>query len=804
MKLTKHSSVLLFAFGIYMNFGCSFYLKGQIFTDQAEEWGVTGIVTSQEWGSGVSTYDFNEDGFDDISLVTDDGNLLFYKNVNGEYFVLSDFGIPSPTGFAKQVLWVDVDNDEDLDIFISTYFGKIKLYQNDGDFNFEDVTESAGLSTAVAANYGACFGDYNNDGNLDLHLTRYYLELPPPDNPNDSPNLWSRLYRNDGDGTFSDVTYQSNLYFNPVVAFQSVWFDLDNDNDQDNFIIVDRVPGNHLFIYDSGLFSDVTMEYGVSHPSNDFMSNTVGDYNNDGYLDIFMTNSGSVFGNTHSYLLKNENGNNLSDVSVSANLDIFDFGWGATWADVNNDGWKDIFYVTDEEFEHNNLFLNNGGFFTPAHNELNTDSDYPCYSVARGDFNNDGHYDLAVQGRDPNPSQLMMNSGSSNKWIKFKLAGTVSNSHAIGSTINAYVGGNQYMEYIFCGENYISQNSQHQIIGIGNAQIVDSLKVTYLSGHSDVYYNLAVNTTYSFTEGDTYSVQITASDTAVCSGETVTLNAGNHSEYLWNNGATSAQIVVDSAGIYSVQTTNEIGITGSDSIFISVNPLPEIVASTSLNPCNGDSLASIQLNNNSGVEADSVIWNDGLNGAFIDSLPAGEYSYQFTDLNGCMASGSIVLVDAPEMNIFAESFPSDPNKSNGSIFISIFGGVGPYTITLNGDTVESQVFNLAPGEYEVIVIDSYGCEQVLMSLVESTLATADSFENQFQIYPNPVTDELHIEPSLNIKRVELIDSAGKLVWNSKSFTNPVIRLKNIDSGIYLLKIETREGNFVSKRIIVAD
>jgi hypothetical protein len=444
--------------------------------------------------------------------------------------------------------------------------------------------------------------------------------------------------------------------------------------------------------------------------------------------------------------------------------------------------------------------MNNEGIFSEAHDLIDTDSDYPCFSVARGDFNKDGYYDLAVQGMAPNPTQLLMNTGSDNKWIKFQVAGTVSNSMAIGSTIYAYVGQNSYMEYIFCGENYISQNSQNQIIGIGSAQIVDSLKVTYLSGHTDVYYNLASDSTYFFTEGDTYSVQITASDTSVCAGESIVLNAGNHDDYLWSTGETSAQISVNSSGLYSVQTSNEFGVTSSDSIFISVNPLPEISFSTSLNPCNGDSLATIQLSNNTGIEVDSVWWNNGYTGTFIDSLTAGEYAYQSFDINGCSADGTVIIADPPVMTVFAESSPSDPDESNGSIFISVFGGVGPYTITLSDDTVGTEIFGLAPGVYTVVITDSYGCVKTIEVEVESTLGLNFGDSEALKVYPVPVKNELRIISSFIIDELHIINTAGQI---EMSIENPSkkIDVSQLNPGVYILIFKSEKSNLIRKRIV---
>ncbi len=219
--------------------------------------------------------------------------------------------------------------------------GGVRLYKNNGSLQFEDITESCGISNDVATNWGVSFSDINRDGFVDLQLCRYQNWFTIPESPSIQPEWWTRLYLNNGDETFTDFTIDGGFVIEPATVFQGVFFDFNNDLWPDNHTIVDRVPGNRLFLNDQGSFIDITEDYGVSFPNNDFMSNSIADYDNDGYLDIFMSNNGVA--NSPSYLLKNNQGESFTNVAQSAGVEVFEFCWGAIWIDANNDGWQDLY-----------------------------------------------------------------------------------------------------------------------------------------------------------------------------------------------------------------------------------------------------------------------------------------------------------------------------------------------------------------------------------------------------------------------------------------------------------------------------
>jgi len=777
-------------------------IKGQIFIDQSSEWGVDAIVESHTLGSGISTFDFNYDGFDDITLAND-GQIFFYLNQDGNSFSLIDLGINIENGRVKHVLWVDYDNDEDADILISVYNGKTYLFENNGDLSFENISLQSGLPQQVAPNYGISCADYDKDGLLDIFLCRYDFLVNPPDNPDTLPQYWSRLFKNNGDGTFSDVTAESGSLFTPTLAFQSVWMDVENDNWQDNFIIVDRFPGNHLFQNGPNGFNEITDEYQISLAENDFMSNSVADYDNDGYLDIFMTNTGSIQNDLHTRLLKNNGGLNFSDVSESVGLAQFAYSWGATWGDFNNDGLKDLFFVTPEE-STNHLHMNGGESFYAAHENIESESDYPCYAVARGDFNNDGFYDLAVQSRAPNPPMLLINQSSGKHWVKVGLEGSISNRAATGASIRSYAAGELFFEYLFTGENYISQNSQYNIIGLGSNQMVDSLIITYPSGHHDSFYNLAADTTYHFIEGETYYVEIESTDTVACHGETIQLDAGNaHISYNWNTGDTTQTITVDSTGIYSVETSNEFGIIASNQISVEFVPNPQINELIAQNPCEGDSLANIELVNLNGIPIDSVFWNNESGSTLHDSLPAGIYNYLAIDINNCSSEGEIEILDPPEFLIFPSVIPAN-SGFDGQIILNIFGGVQPYTIIFQNDTVSNTIAGLAPGEYLITVIDFQECEITISVIVETNLSLIDYNEARIELYPNPAMNLVYITQSNDIASLKLFSLDG-VETTQYSFDEGVLDISELDAGIYIARINLKSEKVpVSRRLIKSE
>ncbi|HKL02214.1 MAG TPA: T9SS type A sorting domain-containing protein, partial [Cryomorphaceae bacterium] len=434
---------------------------------------------------------------------------------------------------------------------------------------------------------------------------------------------------------------------------------------------------------------------------------------------------------------------------------------------------------------------------------LETGAVYPSYSVSKGDFDNDGFADLVVQNRAPNPSYVMMNQSSGNDYVKISLEGTVSNKDAIGAWIQAYHDDVQYSKFTLCGQDYYGQSSQHYIFGLGDseAESVDSISVTYPSGHTDVYYDLPLNDHHYLTEGETYTVNIIAENNGeFCENDSLELSAGNHENYQWSTGDTSQTITVNSGGTYSLLVTNPYGITAENSVEVLENPTPSILENTTPILCFGDSTGTISLINQNNFAPDSVWWSNGMQDAEIDSLPAGSYDYYFRDINGCSTVGDISLNQPSELIIVANTIP-ETNGNDGEIFLGIFGGTPPFMIEVEDEEQQpSTTTNLPGGTYEITVTDGNGCTKTTTVIVESVVSTRKEDGINFNLYPNPAIDFLMVElPNNDNFSIQVFDIAGKKIENTFFLQNGRIDLAGLAKGTYILEIRDSENDASFKR-----
>jgi hypothetical protein len=728
-----------------------------------------------------------------MTFCFDRTQLLIYQN-NGDGFDL----IPQSFTVGQEnthAVWADYDNDGDLDMFISGYNSKNRLYRNNGGFNFTDVTASAGLPVNVHNTAGVSFGDYDRDGYLDLFVATY----TNPDNPFDDIN---RLYHNDGDGTFTDVTVESGVDVTMYFSFISIWIDYNHDLWPDIYVINDKFPGNALFKNNGdGTFTDVTAASGASYPFQDPMSATPGDYDNDGDLDVYMSNSG---GPTQPPILMSNNGDEtFTDNATDLGLYLILTTWGATWIDYDNDSWQDL-YVCASSHITNYIYHNDEGTgFTMVQDEVIGAPGGDSYSSSKGDFNNDGYYDLIVSNNVPGMNFLLQNSGGDNHYVKLTLEGTISNSLAIGSWIEVYCNNSQYTHYTFCGEGYLAQNSQHQIFGLGDYDgPIDSIVVTYTSGHADTYYDLSVDSTYYLIEGETYTAQIIASNgLLLCQGDTTILNAGDHPNILWNDGSTSQTLEVTTSGTYSVTVTNEFGITASDEVEVTVHPNPEISFDFEPIQCFGDSTGIIILENQSGIDAETVLWSNGMMGISIDSLIAGAYTFEYIDVNGCTDTGEVVLEEPSELVLLVNTTPETSGMSNGAIEMSVFGGIPPYDIFLDGNPAVPPISGMEAGNYALLVSDQNECKQEILVEIETILSLRSTKPTGTKIYPNPAHDKLILESNVPVDALVIFGLHGQEVARFEKFHSDGINISDLSSGVYIVKIFRIDGTLWIEKLV---
>lgn len=742
-------------------------IKSQVFTDVAAEQGLAFLVESDLFGSGVSFHDIDNDGWDDMTFCVKDDSLIVLRNNEGQFQQVPSFLYLS--GETKHVLWVDYDNDGDMDLTVTTWEGTYRLYRNDGAFSFTDVSEAAGLSQDNEHTYGCAWGDPDRDGDLDLYVCLYEYE--------GDQNNFSRmnhLYRNNGDGSFTDITLAAGVSDGIKLSFQAVWMDYDKDGWPDLYVINDRWFSNSMYRNNgNGTFTDVTQETGTALPEQDPMTASVADFDNDGDLDIYMTNTGVfTFLEKRGKLLVNNGDGTFTERAGELGVDIGTWSWGATWVDADNDSWQDLYVTTsmpNGTIEDNVFYASaEGSVFTSAPQWFTGDHNARSFAVARGDINNDGAYDLVVQNQAPYPPFLWLNSGNANHFVKISLEGTVSNRSAIGSWIHVYVGSNTYTQFTHCGENYTSQNSQHHIIGIGLANAIDSVQVLYPSGHLDTYYDLEPDAHHFLVEGGTYEAEIVPTGPlAFCEGDSVVLDAGDHETYLWSTGFTDRYLHVTTSGEYWVTVHNASGVgTTSDTVTISVDPAPIVEAVTQNPVCHGEATGSILLTDLLGGPAESVTWSDGGIGAERVGMLAGTYGFTFTNAFGCAVSGTLELTEPTELFVQI-TIEAASSGANGSIGIMVFGGTPPYDILLNGEPASMITTDLPSGTYEVQVSDAFGCLYSETVVVEGSTSIGGVEAMSPSVHPNPLPQGMPLivtipEPYGHVF-VRIINALGRVV-----------------------------------------
>lgn len=451
-----------------------------------------GPASSSVFGAGLSFVDFDGDGWDDLTITTEESEQLYFmKNNNGSFSRVFLSGISSQTK-AKQVLWVDYDNDGDKDFFVTSVEGKNILYNNDGNNFFTDVTSTSGLFGDDLTTYGATFGDIDNDGDLDLFICN-----------REGVDARNYLYRNDN-GVFTDVTAANGISTVVKLTFVASFFDYDNDGDQDLYISNDKSDGNHLYQNNgSGSFTDVSVVSGAG-VSLDAMSTTIGDYNNDGYFDIYITNTSS--GN---YLLQNNAGSTFTNVASSAGVEMESFAWGSVFLDADLDENLDL-YVSSSMDGSVSSFLSSAFYhnqgddtFTLPNNIGFHNDEAMSFGNAIGDFNNDGKPDIAVLNVNSDVYLWENQTTTSNSWIKIDLEGVSSNKDGYGNKIEVFANGKSQYRYTVCGEGYLGQNSEYEFFGLGSATQIDYIKVTWnKTGIVETINNVSVNQAIKIQEGN--------------------------------------------------------------------------------------------------------------------------------------------------------------------------------------------------------------------------------------------------------------------------------------------------------------
>lgn len=467
--------------------------------------GIFGVETDHTGGylgTGVSFADFNGDGLDDLSFGHHNGELVFYTGT-GNGFLPVELNLDTPEAESKGIVWADIDNDGDQDLFVTFRLAPNKLWLNEGDMVMVDVSATCGIAQDNRRSFGPAFGDFDRDGLLDLFVSNYGYSVDVPQG--------NELYRNLGNGEFEDVTEELGLGGANLQCFQATWMDADRDGWLDLHVVRDRFIYPNLFYHNKALeqgtaiFEEEAAQRGLDEAIN-CMSSSPHDFDRDGDLDMYI--SGGLEGNA---LLENTGDGYYTNITTEL-VTMNEVCWSGQWLDVDADGWEELHVITGVadfiEFpqvlnifndEPDELFLNDEGELTVPGSLFQSGSTL-SYASAVGDYNGDGFIDF-VSHKIGTAPEIRRSIPNGNQVMRILLHGTASNADAIGSKIELWAGEDYWYRETYCGEGYLAQNSRWEHFGLANHTTIDSIRVNWPIGGTETWFDVPVTPALELTEG---------------------------------------------------------------------------------------------------------------------------------------------------------------------------------------------------------------------------------------------------------------------------------------------------------------
>jgi enediyne biosynthesis protein E4 len=498
-------------------------------------------------GSGVALFDYNNDGLVDIFLVNGSSlellsnprlpkccSRLFRNEGDGSFTdVTKESGLMNQ-GWGVGVTVGDYDNDGYRDVFI-TNFGCNALFHNNGNGTFTNVTTEAGLEGGNWST-GCAWGDYDRDGRLDLYVARYvdfqvgqmpkpgantycnYRGVPVACGPRGLPGLPDLIYHNEGNGKFREVSEDIGVKDTiKGYGLGVVWLDFDNDGWPDIFVANDSMPNYLWHNKGHGMFEEVAFESGCALSADgraqSNMGIAVGDYDNDGWLDLFVTH----FSEDYNTLYHNNNGK-FEDVTCEAGLGTASYrnlAWGAGFADFDNDGWKELFVANghiypqatqagNRYFQEDQLFANlrNGRFGLVSSQESGFAEGRSSRGAAFADLGGNGRTSIVVNNIDEQPFLYESVRRALGHWLGLRLVGVKCNRDAIGARVSVTAAGLTQTDEIRSADSFCSSSDARLHFGLGRATTVDKVQVRWPDGSVEQHTSLAADRQYVIQQGE--------------------------------------------------------------------------------------------------------------------------------------------------------------------------------------------------------------------------------------------------------------------------------------------------------------
>ena len=497
---------------------------------------------AESMGGGVALLDYDNDGYLDIyfvnSLTVDlarshqkTSSALYHNNGSNEFTDVTGKSGLGDIGFGMGVAVADFNNDGFEDLYV-TCLGPNHLFKNNGNGTFTDVTVKAGVSDPRWST-GAAFVDYDKDGKVDLFVSNYvgfdfnhlpefgvgrtcqFKGVPVQCGPRGLPGAGDSLYHNNGDGTFSDVSKRAGVAdANGYYGLGVICSDFDEDGLVDIFVANDSTPNFFYHNNGDGTFKEIAFISGTavneSGKEQGSMGVTLGDYDHDGKLDLFITN----FDDEYNILYHNDGHNSFTDVSFSskvAEISLTYVGWGTRFFDYDNDGWVDLFvtnghvypqrgHYRQRELLHHN---NQDGTFSEVAAQAGSAlmEERVGRGAAFGDIDNDGDVDVVVGDLDGGPQLLRNDGGNANNSILVKTVGVKSNRDGIGARVKVISGDMTQIDEVRSGGSYLSQSDFRLHFGLKKRTKVDLVEVRWPTGAIDKIVNVSANKILTIREG---------------------------------------------------------------------------------------------------------------------------------------------------------------------------------------------------------------------------------------------------------------------------------------------------------------
>ena len=528
-----------------------------VFLDSTQTYGFDGVTTFggvdrknyilETTGTGVSIFDLDNDGDEDVFIVNGarlegirtvgaQRHHLYRNDGRGKFTEIGAAAGLAATGWGQGVCAGDFDNDGFTDLLI-THYGSNRLLRNTGASAFEDVTARVKLPTSgTRFGSGCAFVDYDRDGRLDVFIANYvdldlaktapagkdptcvWKEIPVMCGPRGLPQARNVLYRQNSDGTFTDVSAAAGI-LKPGgrYALGVAVADFDNDGWPDIYVACDMTPSLLYQNRKNGTFEERGVEAGVAYNFDGRlqagMGVAVADFDGDGRLDLAKTN----FSGDLTSLFHNDDGRFFTDVSRQAGLGARQLlGWGIAFADFDDDGWPDLITANGhvypevdrapigERYRQDTLVYRNlgGGKFADVTRESGPAlaTPRPARGLATGDLDGDGRPEVVIVNMNEKPSALH-NSGAGGNFINLRLSGTKSNRSAIGAQVIVTAGGRRAVQEVTSGGSFYSQNSFALHFGLGAPVKADLVGVRWPNGQRQQWKDLAAGKTHRLIEG---------------------------------------------------------------------------------------------------------------------------------------------------------------------------------------------------------------------------------------------------------------------------------------------------------------